>query len=161
MTQKITDAEALKVRPMHGAESQAVAAILQYYASQEILLWRTPEDILEHKESFHVAVLSDEVVGCVALQDYGRGLYELRSLAVKKGCQGKGIGSELVRYLVDEARRINARELFALTGKVRFFQHLGFRLEQRDNFPQKVWRDCQNCRKRDCCDETAVAVQFE
>ena len=152
--------EAVTVRPLRPEECETVAVILQHYASREILLWRTPDDIREHAANFLVAERRGQVVGCVALQDYGGDLYELRSLAVREEQTGRGIGSALVKAAVDLARARGARELFALTRRVAFFGSRGFAVVPRERFPQKVWRDCLLCRKRDCCDETAVAIEF-
>ncbi len=148
------------IRKMQEGECHQIADILLFYANQAVLLWRTPEDILAHKDNFFVAQARDEIIGCVALQDYGDGLYELRSLAVKEGHGGLGLGSSLVRAVVQEAGKRRGRELFALTKKVDFFRKLGFGIEPKERFPQKVWKDCQLCNKRDHCDETAVAVRF-
>ncbi len=139
-------------------EVAAVAATLQYYASRAVLLWREPEEILAHLDSFLVAADQESVRGCVALQDFGNGLYEVRSLAVHHEYTGRGIGAALVQGSIAKARGQQAREVFALTKKVAFFQRFGFRLEAKERFPQKVWRDCQKCPKREHCDETAVAI---
>jgi amino-acid N-acetyltransferase len=148
------------VRPLRLSECEAVAAIIQSYANREILLWRTPDDIRLHAANFLVAERRGGVVGCVALQDYGGDLYELRSLAVREEHAGRGIGSALVGAAVELARARGARELFALTRRVAFFSHRGFAVVARERFPQKVWRDCVLCRKRECCDETAVVIEL-
>lgn len=151
---------AAAVRALQPTDVEAVARILQHYASQEILLWRTPADIQAHAANFLVAEAGGAVVGCVALQDYDDDRYELRSLAVAEGQTGRGIGSALVQAALDLAQARGARELFALTRRVAFFAGRGFRVVPKERFPQKVWRDCLRCRKRDCCDETAVAVEW-
>ncbi len=149
------------VRPLRESECGEVAAILQYYASREVLLWRTQADILAHAESFFVAEESGRLAGCVALQNYRGGLYELRSLAVREGAAGRGIGTALVQGVIAEARRRGARQLFALTTRTGFFRKNGFKPVNREQFPQKVWKDCQLCPRRDCCDEVAVTICFD
>lgn len=135
-----------------------VAALLQHYAAREILLWRTPEDILAHAQDFLVTEDDNGITGCVALHDYGSGLYEIRSLAVTPAQTGRGLGGALVGGCIDRARARGGNEVFALTRQVDFFVHLGFRQVDRERFPDKVWRDCRLCPHRDCCDETAVAL---
>ena len=148
------------IRAMEKGEADAVAAILQYYASRAVLLWRTPEDILAHQENFLVALDKEEVVGCIALQDYGNDLYELRSLAVKHDRISKGLGRKLVEGLIQECHKRKAKRLFALTKKVAFFDKLNFSLVAKEEFPQKVWNDCILCHKKHACDEEAVVLNF-
>ncbi len=149
------------IRPMAPDECKAIAKILEYYAAREILLWRTAEDILAHVESFLVATCDDEILGCIALHDFEGGLFELRSLAVRHDLTGLGIGRQLVDAAIAVGRERGAIRLFALTSKQDFFSRFGFHSVPKEEFPQKVWRDCQQCRKRDACDETAVTFSIE
>ncbi len=155
-----TSKDGVLFRKMNSDEAGAIAAILQHFATKAVLLWRTTEDILAHEHSFFVAESDGDVMGCVALHDYGNGLYELRSLAVREDCQGFGLGGFLVRELVAESQRIGATALFALTKKTDFFSKMGFVIEEIDQFPEKIWKDCQLCPKRDRCDETPVVIRF-
>ena len=43
-----------------------------------------------------------------------------------------------------------------LTYAIPLFEKLGFRIIKMDQLPDKVWKDCQGCRKQDHCDETAM-----
>ena len=150
-----------KIRKMKSEEAEKVADILLYYASRAVLLWRRTEDILEHRENFFVAEQGQQIIGCVALEDYGNGLYELRSLAVHHDCQAKGIGSSLVKGIIDECHLRKAESLFALTKQKEFFFKLGFELTEREFFPQKVWNDCILCHKKHACDEEAVVFNIQ
>lgn len=153
---KTTDIADIVIRRPREAECADVSAILQGYARERILLWRTPHDIRLNRERFRVAVRGETIVGCVALRDYGDGLAEVRSLAVVRAHHGKGIGAQLVADCVEIARGVGAHTLFALTKQVQFFERCGFRHVSKTEFPQKVWADCKYCYKRDLCDETAM-----
>jgi amino-acid N-acetyltransferase len=96
------------------------------------------------------------IMGCVALTIVWADLAEVRSLAVDEACRGKGIGSRLVEWCVEEARRLHIRKIFALTYEQRFFERLGFEVVAKESLPLKVWSDCVRCPKNDNCDETAV-----
>ncbi len=50
--------------------------------------------------------------------------------------------------------------VFALTLRSNFFIRLGFQLVSKERFPEKIWNDCDNCPKQDCCDEDAVLLEF-
>ena len=96
------------------------------------------------------------VVGCVALTIVWADLAEVRSLAVDESCRGKGVGSRLTEWCVEEARRLHIRKLFALTYEQRFFERLGFEVVNKESLPLKVWSDCVRCPKNENCDEIAV-----
>jgi amino-acid N-acetyltransferase len=97
-----------------------------------------------------------EVVGCGSLCKLGDDLVEIRSLGISEGYKGLGIGSRLVDLLIEEAREQRIGKVMALTYEVRFFERNGFRVVDKEIFPEKVWTDCVNCPKQQCCDEIAV-----
>jgi len=143
-------------RPILPAECETVSRIIAHFASQAILLWRTPEDVARHVENFLLAEVAGKPIGCVAIQDYGGGLIEVRSLAVIQEYWGKGIGSLLIQAALRLAQERGARTAFALTKRPNLFLNNGFHTTDRNDFPQKVWNDCQLCPKRDHCIEVAV-----
>ena len=147
------------LRPAQHADAQAISDLVLPYAEQGIVLPRTPGDILEHVANVIVACDDQAtVVGAVALRDFGDGLEEVRSLVVDARCERRGLGSQLVRAALDLARGRNTRQVFTLTMRPKLFERLGFRLVEKEMFPQKVWSDCAACRKRECCDEVALLV---
>jgi amino-acid N-acetyltransferase len=86
---------------------------------------------------------------------------EIRSLAVADGWQGQGIGRGIVRRLIEEARYLGLRQVFALTYQTPFFLRMGFQSIDKDALPQKIWADCVNCVKFPNCDEEAVMTLLE
>ncbi len=150
------------VRMAQECDIPGIFELLSFYAAQGIVLPRTQEDIAAYLGNFTVAVTADDqVIGCAAARDFGNGLFEVRSLAVPEEFQSMGVGRKLVEYLIRSVRddRGGSR-LFALTCKVGFFERLGFKPCGRDEFPEKIWSDCVNCRKKDCCDELAVLMNL-
>jgi amino-acid N-acetyltransferase len=143
-------------RTITADECAEVSRIIAHFASQAILLWRTPEDVARHVENFLLAEIAGRTIGCVAIQDYGGGLVEVRSLAVIQEYWGQGIGSHLIQAAIKLAAERGARRVFALTKRPKLFLHNGFVMAERNDFPQKVWNDCQLCPKRDHCIEVAV-----
>ncbi|HEX8910932.1 MAG TPA: N-acetyltransferase [Humisphaera sp.] len=99
-----------------------------------------------------------EVVGCVALTIIWADLAEVRALAVDESQRGKGIGSKLVHWTIEEARRLGIRRIMSLTYEQRFFEKLGFVVVEKETLPLKVWSDCVRCPKRDGCDEIAMVL---
>ncbi len=148
-----------KVRPARAGDSSAIAALLKGAADRGLILPRSEREVRQYIDSFLVALVQGEVVGCVALRDFGEGLFEVRSLVVDDRFAGCGLGSRLVRGMLEEAKRREGRQVFTLTYRSRLFQRLGFVRVDKSQFPQKVWSDCSICPKRDDCDETALLYQ--
>jgi amino-acid N-acetyltransferase len=65
-----------------------------------------------------------------------------------------------VEACVREAKALGISRLFALTYEVGFFEHVGFRLVDKNMFPQKVWADCLHCPKFPNCDESALVLDI-
>ena len=142
------------------ADVMAIHDLLKVYAEDRLLLPRPPEDILEKIRNFRIAEVDGKFAGCAALRDYGNSLYEVRSLAVVKEFIGCRIGSQLVsRFLKEKQEEGVPAKIFALTYRDNFFCNLGFRIVEKDMFPEKIWSDCILCPKKNCCDE--IAVLFE
>ena len=154
--------QALPPDAPENSDVMAIHDLLKIYAKGHLLLPRPPEDILEKIRNFRIAEVDGVFAGCAALRDYGNHLYEVRSLAVGKEFMGQRIGSRLVDGFIEEmrSRKIPAK-LFALTYRSGFFCNLGFKIVEKDMFPEKIWSDCILCPKQNCCDETAVLLSLE
>jgi len=105
---------------------------------------------------FVVTEVDGAVVGCGSLCKLGDELVEIRSLGIAEGYKGQGLGSMLVKQLVEEARVQGIPKVMALTYEVSFFLKNGFNVVEKEIFPEKVWTDCVNCSKQNACDEIAV-----
>ena len=101
------------------------------------------------------------IVGCVALTIIWADLAEVRSLAVDDACRGRGIGSKLVQWTIEETRRLRIRKLMSLTYEQRFFEKRGFAVVEKEALPRTVWSDCVRCPKREGCDEIAMVRVLE
>lgn len=131
--------------------------LIQEYAEKGIMLPRSKEILIYLIEDFVVAERDDgNLIGCGSLCKLGDDLVEIRSLGVRDGHKGMGIGRKLVDLLSEEAREMKMPKIMALTYEVAFFEKNGFEVVPMDIFPEKVWKDCVFCKKQDCCDEIAV-----
>jgi amino-acid N-acetyltransferase len=86
-------------------------------------------------------------------------LGEIRSLAIAEEHRRQGIGSEIVSYLLKEARKIGLTRVFVLTYRMDFFGQFGFHEIPKERLPHKVWRDCFDCIKFPECDEHAMILE--
>jgi amino-acid N-acetyltransferase len=125
------------------------------------MLARSLSEIYENIRDYFVIRDGDRVVACVALHVIWDNLAEVKSLAVAEGQQRQGLGLDLVRICVDEARNIGLGTVFCLTYKPEFFQRAGFDRIDKMELPQKVWTECFRCPKFPNCDEVALVYRME
>ena len=130
------------------------------YVIQGTLLPRPVSELYQCVREFHVAEIEGEVVACAALRLLWDDLGEVRSLAVRPGHQGRGLGAQLVDAVLEDARALGVPRVIALTREVGFFERCGFMVASRENLPRKVWTDCVRCPRRHACDEVAVVLDL-
>jgi len=150
------------VRKARIADVIEIQKILRDFAEEGRLLARPLSELYTTLRDMVVFVEdgTDRVVGCCGLHIVWENLAEIRSLAVAKPFQGRGVGRALVEASIAEARELGIGRLFTLTYEVGFFQALGFRLVDKNMFPQKVWADCLHCPKFPNCDENALVLDL-
>lgn len=151
---------AVTVRKATDEDVGAIHRLLKIYSDRQIVLPRSEDDIRHYLANFTIAEQAGEIVGSVAVRDFGADLLEVRSLVVDPVRQGSGIGRQLVAGCIERLKRERgAFRLFALTYQAEFFGKLGFKLVTREHFPEKIWSDCAKCPKQHCCDEIAVLLE--
>ena len=149
------------IRKARISDVKAIHGLLSEFGEEGILLPRPLSDLYDHLRDYTVFEAEGEgVVGTVALHIVWEDLAEVRSLAVKKGWQGKGVGSRLVEHALSEAALLGIYRIFTLTYKPEFFERLGFRPIDKKALPHKVWADCVRCPKFPDCDETALLLEL-
>ncbi len=131
-------------------------ALLEAYSSRGNLLPRPVSELYRHLRDFFVVDVDGRPVACGALEIFTAELGEVRSLAVDEAHAGRGLGSLLVRRIIDEARLLGLSRLMALTYVPAFFHRLGFETVPKETLPEKVWGVCVTCYKFHHCDEIAV-----
>ena len=146
----------MKVRNATIRDAKAICALINCYAEQDRMLFRSLSEVYETLQSILVAELDGRIVGCCALTIIWSDLGEITSLAVAGSEKGKGIGRHLVAAAVDHARRLGLPRVFALTLEPQFFERVGFTIVPKERLPMKVWSDCARCPKQHECDEIAV-----
>jgi len=149
------------IRKARIADVVEIHKMLWRFSKAEKLLARSLSELYTTLRD--IVVFEDEagrIAGCCSLHIVWEDLAEIRSLAVLGSHQRHGIGRSLVETCVSEAKALGICRLFALTYEVDFFEHLGFRLVDKNMFPQKVWADCLHCPKFPNCDEVALVLDI-
>ena len=83
-------------------------------------------------------------------------LAEIKSLAVSKSYQSRGIGKKLISACLSEAKDLGAKKVFVLTYQPLFFVQFGFKKVKHSDLPHKVWAECINCPKFPNCQEISL-----
>ncbi|MDD5327310.1 MAG: N-acetyltransferase [Phycisphaerae bacterium] len=151
----------MNVRSAKITDVKTIHALINSYAEEDKMLFRSMADIYENLQSFVVVELNGGVVGCCALQVIWSDLAEVKSLAVDGESMKKGVGTALVAAAVEKSAELGVAKVFALTLYPEFFKKLGFETVERDKLPMKVWSDCARCSKQRKCDETAVIKKLK
>ena len=152
----------LLVRKAGEPDIPDIHTLLEHYADLGIVLRRSREDIKAYLGNFFVVETEGKIVGCSAVRDFGNDLLEIRSLVISPEYQKRGIGRKLVGEIIRYVDSCRPRwRLFTLTGEPEFFGKVGFATVAREMFPEKIWSDCRNCPKNDCCDEVALMLASE
>jgi amino-acid N-acetyltransferase len=147
----------LTLRPARLRDVPGIVSLVNGYAAEAIMLFRTPESVTVTLHDFVVVVDErDEVVACGALKEYSPSVAEVASVAVARRAHGRGLGSAVVEAVERLARKRGVRELFALTLTPAFFEHAGYAIADRALYPEKIRRDCLKCPRRIRCNEYCV-----
>lgn len=129
------------LRPARVSDVRGIQALVDGYASDNILLRKPLVTLYETVQEFRVAVRGPEVVGCGALHVLWEDLGEVRTIGVHPSVQGGGIGHILVEELIANARALGLRSLFVLTFELEFFARHGFREIDGSPVTQEVYAE--------------------
>ncbi|MFL2434749.1 MAG: GNAT family N-acetyltransferase [Vicinamibacterales bacterium] len=124
------------------------------------LLERSLEEVQQHATRFFAAIDSEELVGCGELAHLSVNVAEVRSLVVKNTKRKQGIGTGLLKALIDEAVSLHVPRLCAFTHSPRPFVQSGFSIVPHPWISPKIEIDCQTCDLFRCCDRYAVVLDL-
>jgi len=141
-------------------DAEAILALVNENASRGLMLSKTPYGVYKNIQSFTVFEDEGKLIGCCRLGIAWNDLAEVASLAVSDEYRKKGIGRQLVDDCVEKARKLKLKKLFTLSYQADFFIKCGFKEVDLSTLPYKVFGDCLNCPKVNCCDERAFILDI-
>ena len=114
---------ALVIRKAVLPDVASMYRLINHYAERELMLPKSQLQLYENLRDYSVVVdpACKAIVGCGALHIYWADLAELRAIAVAPERAHDGIGSFLVRQLVQEARDLGLQGFFSSPTSRRFF----------------------------------------
>jgi N-acetylglutamate synthase-like GNAT family acetyltransferase len=97
----------------------------------EYVLKNPVEAIVEKGGEIFFGILKGEVVATVALMPTAYGALELNKMAVKKECQGRGMGHEILKFVLAKCRSNGVKEVelysnLKLKNAIHLYHKFGF-----------------------------------
>lgn len=157
----------IRIRRAKSGDVYGMSALINHYASNNVMLARGPQYLFQHLQDYIVATAlrkdtgKEFVVGCAALNVIWGDLAEIRSLAVHSVCHHKGLGARIVSHLIDRSRDLEIPRVFCFTLVDGFFRSCGFTEYNRDLLPPMVWTECSKCPKFFNCDEISLIYEVK
>lgn len=135
--------------------------LINRFADKGEMLARSLSDMYENVRDYFVVKEGERVIACAALHVMWSDLAEIKSVAVAEASQSRGIGIQLVKACLEEAKKLGIPTVFCLTYKPVFFESVGFSQLDKLELPRKVWGECYRCPKFPDCDEVALICHLE
>lgn len=148
------------IRKAQIKDIRQIQKLINYFAKKDLMLPRSLNQLYDNIRDFWVAEKNGRIIGCGALHICWDDLAEIKSLAVEKSKQGKGLGAELITACINEAGRFGAKKIFALTYKQGYFKKFGFKKIKHTELPHKIWAECISCPKFPDCQEVALLKEL-
>lgn len=145
----------------------AIHRLIQSYPHELIL--RPVNNIVENIDRFTVAARGREILACACWQILPEigcpegATVELQSVAVSHAYRGRGIGSRLIRFVLQRMDGFKPAQALVLTFEPEFFGRLGFRRVEKTQIIHKIYRGCVYCTKHTnpfTCPEIAMMLQL-
>ena len=150
----------MKIRKAKITDLKRVHKLINDFAKKEEMIPRSLNELYENVRDLIVSEYNGNICGVCALHIMWEDLAEIRSLAVDNEYQKMGIGKNLVKQCLKEAKALGLERVFALTYHPQFFKKLGFVDIDKSSLPQKIWGDCLRCPRFPECDEHAVIIEL-
>ena len=150
----------MKIRKAKISDLKLVHKLINDFAKKEEMIPRSLNELYENMRDFVICEDNGKICGVCALHIMWEDLAEIRSLAVDKKYQKIGIGKNLVKQCLKEAKVLGIKRVFALTYHPEIFKKIGFVDTDKSSLPQKIWGDCLRCHKFPECDENAVIINL-
>jgi len=135
----------------------AMQKLVEPSVASGVILYRSDNEIANAVRSYFLAMKEGELIGFCALHIHTVSMAEIRSLIVKDGFRGMGVGRKLVEGAIEEGRRLGLEEILTLTYESEFFKKIGFSEIPKTSIPeQKIWADCIRCKLFPICNEVSL-----
>lgn len=137
-----------------------IQQLINLYAQEGRILPRSLSELYEGVRDFFIAEINGKIIGCCALHVIWENLAEVKSLAVINGMTRQGVGTKLLKAVINSAKELEIDKIFALTYIPDFFKKFGFKLVDKSTLPHKIWGECIKCVYFPNCEEEAMIYEL-
>jgi len=116
----------MKIQKAKLTDAKEINRIITAYSKKGLMLYRPVEEIEYKIRDYSVCKDKDEIIGCVGLKVWNKNTAEIYALAVKEKYMGKGIGKQLVKKTIADAKNLGVNVVFTLTFRKDLFTNIGF-----------------------------------
>jgi amino-acid N-acetyltransferase len=136
------------IRSLRNKDIPDVLKIMEPLFQTGVLVRRSAGEIQEKIADYVVFDIDGRVHACGALHDRGEGQGEIAAIATDPSCTDAGMGSGIVRYLVEKAKNQGMSRVFVLTTRTHdWFETLGFREGSLESLPGERRKNYDKNRK--------------
>ena len=118
----------MEIREAISADESAIKELVALFPEEFV------QEHLPPIDSFFVAEEDGVILGCCAIEIYSPKIAEVRSLAVVREAQRKGIATALVEKCVARAKEKNVYQILAITHNLAFFDKFGFHTFNQEKY---------------------------
>lgn len=133
------------LRRAKSTDVSRIKELIDSFANEGAMLPRSLNELYESLRDFWVYEEEGRIIACGALHPSWEDLAEVKSLAVDRDRQRRGIGAKILQACLSEAGDLGIRRIFALTYQPHFFRKQGFRIINKSDLPHKIWSECIKC----------------
>ena len=162
------------IRKASVTDVKEILELINGFAQLNLMLPRGPQYLYENIRDFVIAVPKSssitgkamskgtrpKIVACASLHVLWEDIAEVRAAAVHPDIQKQGLGKRITEYIIEEARLLGIKRLFAFTLTEEFYKKLGFERKDKEELPAKVWGECTRCPKYFHCDEIGMILNL-
>jgi len=126
------------IRAFHSSDLPDILRLMEPLMKSGVLIRRTPEQIQEKRADYSVLEIDGSVRACAALHNWGENQCEIAAVATDPQYTDLGLGRRIIGCLIEKARKINMRRVFALTTQSQdWFEALGFKEAPVESLPEQ------------------------
>jgi amino-acid N-acetyltransferase len=126
------------IRAFHSSDMPDILRLMEPFMQKDILIRRNQEQILEKKNDFAVLEIDGSIRACGALHDWGESQGEIAAIATDAQYTNLGLGTRIVGYFIEKARKNRIKRVFVLTTQTQdWFEGLGFKEASVETLPEQ------------------------
>ena len=137
-----------KIRKMETIDISGVLRIMEPFVQDGTLLIRDKQTLLKQIDNFIIYETDSVIHGCASLMEYNNGIGEIAAVAVDQNYIKLGIGSKLIKFLIERAEKKELKKIFLLTTRTSdWFETIGFKKGNISDLPDNKQSDYNYNRK--------------